>query len=60
MSILKSKLEDESGFEHRASHWRGQSEEIHDQEETLRLGGGLEAQERHRARGKMTARERVT
>ena len=59
MSILKSKLENESGFEHRASHWRGQSEEIRDQEKTLRLGGGLKAQERHRARGKMTARERV-
>ncbi|MGB5814972.1 MAG: carboxyl transferase domain-containing protein [Thermoanaerobaculia bacterium] len=32
---------------------------MHDQEETLRLGGGPKAQERHRARGKMTARERV-
>jgi len=59
VSILKSKLENESGVEHRASHWRGQSEEIRDQEKTLRLGGGLKAQERHRARGKMTARERV-
>jgi hypothetical protein len=38
VSILKSKLGDESGFEHRSSHWREQTEEIRDQEETLRLG----------------------
>jgi acetyl-CoA carboxylase carboxyltransferase component len=40
-------------------HWRARVEELRRQEEVQRLGGGREALERQRERGKMTARERV-
>jgi 3-methylcrotonyl-CoA carboxylase beta subunit len=59
LAILESKLNRNGAFERQAEHWRRQSEEIREQEERIRLGGGLQAQEKQRALGKMTARERV-
>ncbi|RPH54337.1 acyl-CoA carboxylase subunit beta [bacterium] len=59
MAILESKLNRNEAFERQAEHWRRQVEEIREQEERLRLGGGAKAQDRQRAQGKMTARERV-
>ena len=59
MAILESKLNRGEAFERQKEHWRRQVEEIREQEERLRLGGGLKAQDRQRAQGKMTARERV-
>jgi len=59
VAILESKLNRNEAFERQAEHWRRQVEEIREQEERLRLGGGAKAQDRQRAQGKMTARERV-
>jgi len=42
-----------------AEHWRRRAEEIREQEDRIRLGGGLKAQDKQRAQRKMTARERV-
>jgi 3-methylcrotonyl-CoA carboxylase beta subunit len=59
VAILESRLNRGEAFERQAEHWRRQVGEIREQEERIRLGGGLKAQDRQRAQGKMTARERV-
>lgn len=59
MAILESKVNRNEAFERQAEHWRRKVEEIREQEERIRLGGGLKAQDKQRAQGKMTARERV-
>jgi len=59
VSILESKLSRNEAFARRAEHWRGEMERLREQEAAIRLGGGLAAQDKQRAQGKMTARERV-
>ncbi len=59
MTILESKVNRGEAFERQAEHWRRRIEEIREQEDRIRLGGGLKAQDKQRAQGKMTARERV-
>ena len=59
MAILESKVNRNEAFERRTEHWRRRVEEIREQEARFRLGGGAKAQEKQRALGKMTARERV-
>lgn len=59
MAILESKVNRNEAFERQAEHWRAQMEKIREQEDKIRLGGGLKAQDKQRAQGKMTARERV-
>ena len=59
MAALESTIARDEAFERRADHWRKAAAEIKEQEEELRLGGGLKAQDKQRSRGKMTARERV-
>ncbi len=59
MAVLESRLARDDQFARRAAHWRGEVERLRAEEEILRAGGGEEAQERQRARGKMTVRERV-
>lgn len=59
MAILESKLNRNEAFERHAEHWRGEIARLRGEEETIRLGGGQKAQEKQRAQGKMTARERV-
>ena len=59
MAILESKLTKNEAFERRAEHWRGEAARLCAEEEGIRLGGGAKAQEKQRAQGKMTARERV-
>jgi len=59
VAILESKVNRNEALERQAEHWRRQVAEIRVQEEHIRLGGGLKAQEKQRAQGKMTARERV-
>ncbi|HEV8581769.1 MAG TPA: carboxyl transferase domain-containing protein [Thermoanaerobaculia bacterium] len=59
MTILESKFNRNGAFERQDEHWRRQIAEIREQEERIRLGGGVKAQDRQRAQGKMTARERV-
>jgi 3-methylcrotonyl-CoA carboxylase beta subunit len=59
VTILESKVSRGEAFERQAEHWRRQVETIGEQEHRIRLGGGLKAQDKQRAQGKMTARERV-
>jgi acetyl-CoA carboxylase carboxyltransferase component len=59
VAILESKINRGEAFERQAGHWRRRVEEIREQEDRIRLGGGLKAQDKQRAQGKMTARERV-
>jgi 3-methylcrotonyl-CoA carboxylase beta subunit len=59
VAILESKVKRNEAFERRADHWRRQVERLREQEDLLRQGGGLKAQDKQRAQGKMTARERV-
>ncbi len=59
MTVLESSLVQDAVFERRKNHWLEVLAELHKEEEHLRLGGGLKRQEKQRARGKMTARERV-
>jgi 3-methylcrotonyl-CoA carboxylase beta subunit len=59
VAILESKVNRNEAFERQAEHWRGEAERLREEEETIRLGGGLKAQDKQRAQGKMTARERV-
>jgi 3-methylcrotonyl-CoA carboxylase beta subunit len=59
VAILESKVKRNEAFERQAEHWRREVERLREEEEVLKLGGGLKAQDRQRAQGKMTARERV-
>jgi acetyl-CoA carboxylase carboxyltransferase component len=59
VSILESKINRNEAFERQGEHWRGEVERLREQEDRIRLGGGLKAQDKQRAQGKMTARERV-
>jgi acetyl-CoA carboxylase carboxyltransferase component len=59
VSILESKVNRNEAFERQAEHWRGEVERLRGEEDRIRLGGGLKGQDKQRAQGKMTARERV-
>src|SRR3954471_10385657 len=59
MAILESKASRGEAFERQAEHWRREVARLREEEARIRLGGGAKAQERQRAQGKMTARERV-
>ena len=59
VAVIESKLERNGSFQSRSEHWQATMEDLQAQEAELRHGGGLKAQEKQRARGKMTARERV-
>ena len=59
MAVLESTLQHDERFDRRRDHWLGRLEVLRRQAAELRLGGGEERMQRHRARGKMTARERV-
>lgn len=59
MAVLESTIARDETFEKRADHWRQAAAKIREQEGEIRLGGGVEAQDKQRSRGKMTARERV-
>jgi acetyl-CoA carboxylase carboxyltransferase component len=59
MAILESTLQHDEHFDRRRDHWLGRLELLRREADELRLGGGEGRMQRHRARGKMTARERV-
>jgi len=59
MSVLETRLVKNERYALTHAHWTEFMAEIRRQEEELRLGGGSARQQKHRARGKMTARERV-
>ncbi|MDY7095300.1 MAG: acyl-CoA carboxylase subunit beta [Acidobacteriota bacterium] len=56
---MESVLAEDSRFEARCEHWRQRLAELEEEQQTIRLGGGEKRQEKQRAKGKMTARERV-
>jgi len=59
VAILESKVNRNEAFERQAEHWRNEVDRLRGEEDRLRLGGGEKAQDKQRAQGKMTARERV-
>src|SRR5689334_16861054 len=59
MAILESKASRGEAFERQAEHWRSEMARLREEEAKIRLGGGAKAQDKQRAQGKMTARERV-
>ncbi len=59
MAVLETRLRQDDAYRRRLEHWRQCLAEIRSEEATLREGGGVGAQAAQRARGKMTARERV-
>jgi 3-methylcrotonyl-CoA carboxylase beta subunit len=59
VAILESTVKRNEAFERQAEHWRREVERLREEEERIRLGGGVKAQDKQRAQGKMTARERV-
>jgi 3-methylcrotonyl-CoA carboxylase beta subunit len=59
VAILESKAKRNEAFERQSEHWRQEVERLREEEEVIRQGGGLKAQDKQRAQGKMTARERV-
>jgi 3-methylcrotonyl-CoA carboxylase beta subunit len=59
VSTLESKVTHNETFARRAEHWRAEVARLAEEEKQLRLGGGAQAQERQRAQGKLSARERV-
>ena len=60
MTVLESNLVQDAAFERRKVHWLEFLAELKKEEERLRAGGGTKRQEKQRARGKLTARERVS
>ena len=59
MAVIESKLEQNAAYQGRLEHWKRAAESLRAEEAELRLGGGQAAQDKQRARGKMTARERI-
>ena len=59
MAVLDSSLQHDDRFDRRRSHWLERLEVLRAQATELRLGGGEERLNKHRASGKMTARERI-
>ena len=60
MATIESRLKtDDERYRKRFEHWRGEVARLRDEEAVLAEGGGAAAQEKQRAQGKMTARERI-
>jgi len=60
MNTLPTHLRaDDPAFQHNAAHYRALVEELHLHLASARAGGGATAQARHRAQGKLLARERI-
>src|SRR5205814_10216101 len=59
MAVLESVVQKDELFEHRRERMEGLVAELRERAAHVALGGGQKATERHRSRGKLTARERV-
>ncbi len=59
MTVLESQISKDQHYAQRLAHWRERLNEIQEREAELRLGGGEARMAKHRAKGKMTARERI-
>jgi acetyl-CoA carboxylase carboxyltransferase component len=59
MAVLESGVQQDELFERRRERMEALVAELRDRSAQVALGGGEKATERHRSRGKLTARERV-
>src|SRR4051812_8523715 len=59
MAVLDSAVQKDELFEHRRERMEGLVAELRERSAQVAQGGGEKATERHRSRGKLTARERV-
>jgi acetyl-CoA carboxylase carboxyltransferase component len=59
MAVLASQVERSDDFEHRRGRMEGLVAELRERSAAVAAGGGERATERHRSRGKLTARERI-
>ena len=59
MALLESAVQRDEVFERRRERMRALVEELRERSAQVARGGGEKATERHRSRGKLTARERV-
>src|SRR4051812_49831711 len=59
MAVLESGVQRDEVFERRRERLEGLVAELRERTEQVAHGGGEKATERHRSRGKLTARERI-
>ncbi len=59
MAKLETTLKRDATFAQRAAHWRAKLDAIEEGAARIRQGGGEARMAKHRAKGKMTARERI-
>jgi 3-methylcrotonyl-CoA carboxylase beta subunit len=60
MSVIKTKINPRSAeFVNNAEHMQSQVDDLSNLIEKIKLGGGADRQERHKAKGKLLARERI-
>jgi acetyl-CoA carboxylase carboxyltransferase component len=59
MALLESAVDKDEAFERRHGRMEGLVAELRERTATVARGGGERATERHRSRGKLTARERI-
>jgi 3-methylcrotonyl-CoA carboxylase beta subunit len=59
MALLESVVQRDEAFERRRERMEGLVDELRERTAAISRGGGEKATERHRARGKLTARERI-
>ncbi|HEX9141784.1 MAG TPA: carboxyl transferase domain-containing protein, partial [Gaiellaceae bacterium] len=59
MALLQSTVERDETFERRRDRMEGLVAELRERTALIAQGGGEKATERHRARGKLPARERI-
>jgi 3-methylcrotonyl-CoA carboxylase beta subunit len=59
VALLQSAVERDEVFEQRRTRMEGLVAELRERTAAVAQGGGEKATERHRSRGKLTARERI-
>jgi acetyl-CoA carboxylase carboxyltransferase component len=59
MGVLTTHVEQDETFEHRRERMQALVDEVRERTALVARGGGEKAVERHRSRGKLTARERI-
>ena len=60
MPVIKSKINPRSAeFVNNAEHMQSQVDDLYTLIEKIKLGGGVQRQERHKSKGKLLARERI-
>jgi len=59
MALLETAVQKDEAFEHRRERMEGLVAELRERTAQVARGGGEKATERHRSRGKLTARERI-